>query len=133
MNSTETLPDDQVLDCRKLTQTDSHALLHREWLVTNGLGGYASGTVAGACTRRYHGLLIAALPAPLGRYVMFNHLSEDIKLEDRKVLRLDNEEVPGDQIALQKNMLGEFRLEMGLPVWHYDVAGVQIEKRILLP
>ena len=39
----------------------------REWLVTNGLGGYASGTVAGVVTRRYHGLLIAALPAPLGR------------------------------------------------------------------
>ena len=41
-------------------------LLDREWLVTNGLGGYASGTVSGAITRRYHGLLIAALPAPLG-------------------------------------------------------------------
>jgi hypothetical protein len=41
-------------------------LLTREWLVTNALGGYASGTVAGVPTRRYHGLLIAALPAPLG-------------------------------------------------------------------
>ena len=48
----------------------------REWLVTNGLGGYASGTVAGVLTRRYHGLLIAALPAPLGRIVMLNHLLE---------------------------------------------------------
>src|SRR5436309_3083268 len=45
-------------------------LLTREWLVTNGLGGYASGTVAGVATRRYHGLLVAALPAPLGRCVM---------------------------------------------------------------
>ena len=49
-------------------QSDRHRepLLTREWLVTNGLGGYASGTVAGVATRRYHGLLIAALPAPLG-------------------------------------------------------------------
>ncbi len=42
----------------------------REWLVTNGLGGYASGTVAGTVTWRYHGLLVASLPAPLGRVVM---------------------------------------------------------------
>jgi len=48
-------------------ETDKEALLTREWLVTNGLGGYASGTLAGAATRRYHGVLIAALPAPHGR------------------------------------------------------------------
>jgi hypothetical protein len=48
----------------------------REWIVTNGLGGYASGTVCGVPTRRYHGLLVAALPAPLGRTMMFNHLNE---------------------------------------------------------
>ena len=49
-----------------------------EWLVTNGLGGYASGTVSGVPTRRYHGLLIAALPAPLGRTMMLNHLGEEV-------------------------------------------------------
>jgi len=49
--------------------SEPDALVTREWLVTNGLGGYASGTVAGVITRRYHGLLIAALPAPLGRTV----------------------------------------------------------------
>ena len=54
----------------------------REWLVTNGLGGYASGTVAGVATRRYHGLLIAAMPAPLGRMMMLNHLSEQLRLAD---------------------------------------------------
>jgi hypothetical protein len=42
------------------------ALLTREWLVTNGIGGYATGTIAGVATRRYHGLLVAALPVPLG-------------------------------------------------------------------
>src|SRR6267154_1563160 len=41
-------------------------LLRREWLATNGLGGYASGTVAGVATRRYHGILVAALPTPHG-------------------------------------------------------------------
>jgi hypothetical protein len=49
---------------------DVSPMPRREWLVTNGLGGFASGTVSGVVTRRYHGLLIAALPAPLGRFVM---------------------------------------------------------------
>ncbi len=53
-----------------------------EWLVTNGLGGYASGTVAGFATRRYHGLLIAALPSPLGRTMMLNHCVERLGLPD---------------------------------------------------
>jgi predicted glycogen debranching enzyme len=116
-----------------LPEKNPEVLLEREWLVTNGLGGYASGTVSGACTRRYHGLLIAALSAPLGRYLMLNHLSEEIKLEDRKVLRLDSEEVPGRQYQQSTESLGEFRLEMGLPVWNYEIGGAQLEKRILLP
>src|SRR5690606_3134258 len=61
-------------------EADHDRLLTREWLVTNGLGGYASGSVAGAVTRRYHGLLVAALPAPLGRTVMLNYLAEDLGL-----------------------------------------------------
>ena len=52
---------------------------------TNGLGGYASGTVAGVVTRRYHGLLVASLPAPLGRVVMLNHLLERVRLPTRGV------------------------------------------------
>src|SRR3989337_1472916 len=62
--------------------------LRREWLVTNGLGGYASGTVAGVVTRRYHGLLIAALPAPLGRMVMLNHLLERVRLPGGRLVWL---------------------------------------------
>ena len=50
----------------------------REWLLTNGLGGYASGTLGGAPTRRFHGLLVAALPAPFGRMMMLNHLAETL-------------------------------------------------------
>ena len=57
----------------------SELLLTREWLVTNGLGGYASGTVSGALTRRFHGMLVAALPSPLGRMMMLNDLDESIR------------------------------------------------------
>ena len=62
--------------------SDPEALVTREWLVTNGLGGYASGTVSGVITRRYHGLLIAALPAPLGRIVMLSHVAEQVRWPD---------------------------------------------------
>src|SRR5690349_3090825 len=98
-------------------------LLDREWLVTNGLGGYASGTVAGASTRRYHGLLIAALPAPLGRMLMFNHLAEEIRNPDGTAFGLGGEERPDGHFEHSSEALAEFRLEWGLPVWRYEVGG----------
>jgi predicted glycogen debranching enzyme len=107
-------------------------LLTREWLVTNGLGGYASGSIAGVATRRYHGLLIAALPTPVGRTVMLSHLGEWVRLPDRRMIRLAGEERPGRALELPE-VLTEFRLEMGLPVWTYHVGDAVIEKRIVLP
>src|SRR5437764_14137242 len=71
----------------------------REWLVTNGLGGYASGTVAGMLTRRYHGMLIASLPAPLGRMVMLNHLLERVRLPGEGVVGLGGQEEGGGRHA----------------------------------
>ena len=106
----------------------------REWLVTNGLGGYASGTVAGVMTRRYHGLLIAALPAPLGRFVMLNHVLERVRLPDRRVIWLgDEDEVAGPNAADRNEHLAEFRLELGLPVWVYRIDRFTIEKRVVMP
>jgi predicted glycogen debranching enzyme len=89
----------------------------REWLVTNGLGGYASGTVATFATRRYHGLLVAALPAPLGRTMLLAHLTEVARLPDGRAAQFAGK-------------LAEFRLELGLPVWRYDFEGCVIERRI---
>src|SRR4030088_1538122 len=109
-------------------------LLTREWLVTNGLGGYASGTVSGAITRRYHGLLIAALPAPLGRMVMWSHVSEFLRFSDGDVVSLGGEERAGGQLDLHgADYLREFRLEDGLPVWTYHVRDLVLEKRVILP
>jgi predicted glycogen debranching enzyme len=88
-------------------------LSHCEWLVANGLSGYASGTVSGELTRRYHGLLIAALPNPLGRVVMLNHLIERFDGGAPKLL--------------------DFRLELQLPVWRLSLPGAVIEKRIIVP
>jgi predicted glycogen debranching enzyme len=111
----------------------SEPLLTREWLVTNGLGGYASGTVSGVASRRYHGLLIAALPAPLGRQVMLNHLTELIRLPSGATLRIGGEEREGQLQLHGSDLLREFRLEMGLPVWTYEFGGFLLEKRIILP
>jgi predicted glycogen debranching enzyme len=111
---------------------DTERLLTREWLVANGLGGYASGSVAGICTRRYHGLLVAALPTPLGRTVMLSHLAEGLELEGGRFVRLSGEERPNADYDLPE-ILTEFRLESGLPVWRYQVGATVIEKRLLLP
>ncbi len=105
-----------------------------EWLVANGLGGYASGTVAGVVTRRYHGLLVAALAAPLGRMVMLNHLLERARLKSGRIVWLgDEHEVAGSNAADRGGQLIEFRLDLGLPVWIYDFEGTRIEKRLLMP
>ena len=91
-----------------------------EWLVTNGLGGYASGTISGIPTRRYHGLLIAALPSPFGRVVMFAHLVERFRIGEP------------DSPARPATLIG-FHLDMGLPRWRFAIGGTIVEKRLILP
>src|SRR5512133_894542 len=122
----------RVLPKREVHAPDSDPHLHEEWLVTNGIGGYASGTVTGAITRRYHGLLIAALPNPLGRMMMLNGLSERLRLPDRRAVYTGAEELSG--ITPEHTLpVAEFRLEGGLPVWRYEIDGFVIEKRLLMP
>ena len=88
-----------------------HALVEREWLVTNGIGGFASGTITGETTRRYHGLLVAALPNPLGRMVMATALDD----------------------GLTPEQLRDFRVVGGIPTWRYEHGGGVIQKRITMP
>ncbi len=109
------------------------SLVWKEWLVTNGLGGYATGTVSGSLTRRYHGLLVSALPTPFGRVVMLNYLWEQLRYPDGRVVSLAsvNEATVGHELDSSRYLTG-FWLEQGLPVWTYDVDGIQIEKRVLM-
>lgn len=102
----------------------------QEWLVTNGLGGYASGTVLGVPTRRYHGLLIAALPNPAGRTMMLSGLPAQLRLPDG--VRLDVGWVPPVYSRGTPMRLVEFKLELGLPVWIYEDRGITLEKRIVV-
>jgi predicted glycogen debranching enzyme len=109
-------------------------LIEKEWLVANGLGGYASASISGICTRRYHGLLVAALPAPFGRMVMLARVQEEVIPPGGPELGLGGEwpwqagpTCPGAEI------LEEFRLEDGLPQWRFRVGDLLLEKSVWLP
>ena len=102
-----------------------------EWLVANALGGFASGTVLGPPTRRYHGLLVAALPAPLGRLVVLNHLRESVIAPDGS--EIDLQDAVGEMHDARPTALREFRLENGLPVWRYETPFAAIEKKLVMP
>jgi predicted glycogen debranching enzyme len=104
------------------------ALLTREWLVTNGLGGYAAGTIGGAPSRRYHGTLIAALPPPHGRRLLVTDVLEELYVSGERVGALTARAVE-DAVRVP---LAEFSLELGLPVWTYDLGGIVVEKRVLM-
>ena len=107
---------------RLVDEVSSTVAAPREWLVTNGLGGYASATVGGEITRRYHGLLIAALPAPMGRMVILSDLIADLEVAD------------GSTIAFaDRQQFKDFTLTAGLPSWRYRIDGMTIEKSVLLP
>jgi glycogen debranching enzyme len=101
----------------------------REWLVTNGLGGYAAGTACGVLTRRYHGLLVAALPPPTGRLVCVSSIRTTLLLPHGGV-RLDHE--PASRPSASQDVQSRFWLEGGLPVWRHEVHGVVIEKTIVM-
>jgi predicted glycogen debranching enzyme len=110
-------------------------LLTREWLVTNGIGGYASGTISGVITRRFHGLLIASLPAPMGRTMMLNHIAELVRLGDGTSFVLDAQRRPTEAGAPPvPAFLAEFALEDGLPVWRYKLGPEHVlEKSLAMP
>src|SRR5436305_3509200 len=132
-SSTAIVPD-LVHEVKTPSAAGFEPLLTREWLVTNGLGGYASGTVAGVSTRRYHALLVAALPAPLGRTVTLCQLWERLRLPDGRWVQLGGVERVGRAPELPgAGYLREFRLETGLPGWHYEVEGLRLEKRVVMP
>ena len=112
-----------AMTCQDLAQSS-----RLEWLEANGLGGFASGTVSGIHTRRYHGLLTSALQPPVGRVLLV------AKFEDTLV-------VDGHRIELSANLyegavhpqgyeyLREFRLDP-FPTWRYEIGDVRVEKRI---
>jgi predicted glycogen debranching enzyme len=111
--------------CRNLD-----ASLSREWLETNGLGGYASSTVSSANTRRYHGLLVAATKPPVGRMVLLSKLEESIAFPDGPV-ELSCNLFPDAVHPAGYRYLEEFRLDPW-PVWRWNIDSVRLEKSVCL-
>src|SRR5439155_9439 len=102
----------------------------REWLCTNGIGGFASGTVAGSLTRRYHGLLVAALTPPLGRTLLVAKVEETAEY-DGLALALGTNHWAGGAVGPRGyREIEGFRLEGTTPVWTYALADALLEKRV---
>jgi predicted glycogen debranching enzyme len=102
----------------------------REWLVTNGIGGFAAGTIAGMLTRRYHGLLIAALQPPLGRTLLVSKLEETADYQGQSYSLSTNRWTDGSIDPQGYLHLESFHLEGTIPVWQYACADALLEKRI---
>jgi predicted glycogen debranching enzyme len=103
----------------------------QEWLLTNGLGGYASSSVVGINTRKYHGLLVAALNPPGDRTVCLSKLDEDV-LVGGAVYRLGSNEFRGGIFPDGYKQIAEFTLDP-YPTYRYTVAGVDLRRTLFLP
>ena len=106
------------------------AALEREWLETNGLGGFASSTITGLNTRRYHGLLTAATKPPVGRMLLLSKLEETLVVRDRR-LELSANRYPGVVHPRGYQFLTEFRLDP-FPIFTYELDGIELEKRVFM-
>jgi len=110
---------------------DLGAAMQREWLETNGLGGFSSSTIIGMNTRRYHGLLTAAIQPPVGRVVLLSKLEETLVVAGERY-ELSVNRYPGVVHPQGHRFLKEFRLDP-FPIFTYEAGGVEIEKRVFMP
>lgn len=108
----------------------SSTLFDNEWITTNGLGGYASASLSGATTRKYHGILVASLPV-VGRTIMLNSIDDSIRLKDGTLYQLSEREIALQcDINFPKFKLSEFQLDDGIPHWIYKINGFTLIKKI---
>jgi predicted glycogen debranching enzyme len=112
---------------------DLAAAESREWLVTNGIGGYAFGTIAGLQTRCYHGLLVAALQPPLGRTLLLANLDETARCGSEEFALFTNRWADGTVSPEGYRNIERFHLEGTTPVWTFALADALLEKRIFMP
>jgi predicted glycogen debranching enzyme len=102
----------------------------REWIVTNGIGGYASGTVAGLLTRRYHGLLLAALHPPLGRTLLLAQLEEEVTYAQQFYELSTNRWARDNVTPSGYRHIESFELVDTIPTWQFACADALLTKRI---
>ncbi len=119
-----------MIQFTKETCGDLDAAVRREWLETNGLGGFASSTIIGLNTRRYHGLLVAATKPPVGRVVMLSKLEETFFIEGQP-FDLSTNRYAGAVHPQGFRYLKRFRLDP-FPVFTYEIEGIEIEKSVFM-
>jgi predicted glycogen debranching enzyme len=111
---------------------DFDAATRREWLITNGIGGFGCGTVAGAVTRRYHGLLVAALQPPVARTVTLVKADASAGYRGRRVELGTNEYADGTRNPEGYRRLESFVLDGSVPTWTWAIADARLECRVFM-
>ena len=124
------MPEQAEIEFGREICGDLAAAESREWLVTNGIGGYASGTVAGSQTRRYHGLLIAALQPPVGRTQLVSAIDEIVHYAGADFSLATHRWASGAVDPKGFLLLEDFRLEGATPVWTYALSDALLERRV---
>jgi len=119
-----------MTDWGRETCGDLAAAESREWLCTNGLGGFASGTIAGLLSRRYHGLLVAALQPPLGRTLVVAKVDETLIDDGGAWSLFTNRWADGSIDPHGYRHIERFRLDGTIPTWTYACGDVLVEKRV---
>lgn len=119
-----------MIDFDRSTCCDFQMASTKEWIITNGIGGYGMGTVAGVLTRRYHGLLVAALKPPLARTLLLTKFDETAIYDSSTYHLYCNQWQPDDIEAHGLSYLERFHLEGTTPVWTYTCADALLEKRV---
>jgi len=119
-----------MIQFERETLSDLESALRWEWLETNGLGGFASSTVIGLNTRRYHGLLVAATRPPVGRMVLLSKLEETLLIDGRR-FDLSANRYPGVIHPQGFHHLKQFHLDP-FPVFTYEVEGIEMEKSVFM-
>jgi glycogen debranching enzyme len=112
--------------------TDLEVAERREWLVTNGRGGYAMGTVAGTLTRRYHGLLIAALDPPVARRLVVPSVQFEVRYRGANYALATNRWASGVRAPQGWELIDAFAVRDGVPSWTYAVGDALVEVEIAM-
>src|SRR5215831_12796010 len=102
----------------------------REWWIANGLGGYASGTIAGSLTRRHHGFLIAPVASPLGRRLILAKADATLVEGSHSWPLFTNRWKNGDTAPAGHVRIASFHLDYSVPVWTYEIGDRHVEARI---
>jgi predicted glycogen debranching enzyme len=122
-----------ILDVTLPAPDDDVAWRNREWIITNGLGGYASGTIAGVCTRRYHGAFVPNLTHPRGRHVLVSRLDEELIIDGRSYCLNGCDQAGAPPHPGAAAWLRGFRLDGNIACWTFVCGDVTLERWMVMP